>query len=61
MSRLLEYSTTPKSIQDIADFLGYKNRTKLKQTYINPLLGKSLNMTIPDKPKSRLQKYVTMI
>ena len=60
MSRLLEYCTTPKSMQEIAKFLGYKNRTKLKQTYINPLLGKSLNMTIPDKPKSRLQKYLTI-
>ncbi len=60
MSRLIEYCTTPKSMQEIAEFLGYKNRTKLKQNYINPLLGKSLNMTIPDKPKSRLQKYVTI-
>ena len=46
MSRLLEYCTTPKSMQEIAEFLGYKNRTKLKQNYINPLLGKSIEMTI---------------
>ena len=46
-------------MQEIAEFLGYKNRTKLKQNYINPLLGKSIEMTIPDKPKSPLQKYVT--
>lgn len=47
-------------MQEIAEFLGYKNRTKLKQNYINPLLAKSLNMAIPDKPKSRLQKDVTI-
>jgi len=38
--------------------MGLSNRTKFKEKYINPFLREGLlEMTIPDKPNSSLQKY----
>ena len=38
----------------------WKDRTKFKNKYIKPLIKlKLLNMTIPDKPSSSRQKYIT--
>lgn len=58
--RLLIFCRSPKSLTEIAQFLNYKDKSKLKRNYINPLLGESLQMTILDKPTSRMQKYVTI-
>lgn len=57
---ILKFCTSPRSMQKIADFLGLSNKRKVRERYVNPLLGKSLNMTIPDKPTSRLQKYISI-
>jgi len=56
--RLLAFCHTPKTRQEIADFIGIKTVFYVTQNYIQPLLetGK-LKMTIPDKPKSRNQRY----
>jgi len=36
----------------------WRDRTKFRNKYINPLLKANiLEMTVPDKPNSRLQKY----
>ena len=45
---------------EITDFLGVRNRRKAREKYILPQLGISLEMTIPDKPTSPLQKYVSI-
>ncbi|WP_410491993.1 Fic family protein [Butyricimonas sp. BSD2780061689_150309_C8] len=37
--------------------MGFQHRSNFKKRYINPLLGNRLQMTIPDKPTSRFQKY----
>ena len=40
----------------------YKNRTKFKRKFIQPLLEvEKLEMTIPEKPSSKYQKYKTKI
>lgn len=59
-NKILEICKEPKSIQEIIEELGYKSAPTLKRDYIKPLLecGK-LKMTIPDKPTSRNQKYIT--
>lgn len=56
---LLEFCRTPKTRREIADYLGINTVFYVMQHYVQPLLenGK-LEMTIPEKPKSRNQKYV---
>ena len=56
---LLEFCRTPKTRREIADYLGINTVFYAMQHYVQPLLenGK-LEMTIPEKPKSRNQKYV---
>ena len=60
--QILELCKTEKSLKEIAQHFGYKDVYKFKNNYINSLLEKNkLQMTIPDKPKSRNQKYVTIL
>lgn len=58
--RILEFCSEPKSLREIANFLGAANKKKVKAKYIDDILGTKIVMTIPDKPNSRLQKYVTV-
>ncbi len=58
--RILEICVTPKSILEIAESLGYKYR-KTVHKYLDPLLEQGrLARTIPDKPNSKNQKYITV-
>lgn len=58
--QILELCKTAKSLKEIAQHFGYKDVYKFKNNYINSLLEQNkLQMTIPDKPKSRNQKYVS--
>ncbi len=59
--RILSFCIVPRSKQEILTFCGYKSKKRFTQHYVAPLLesGK-LKMTIPDKPKSKNQKYVTV-
>ncbi len=46
-------------IQYLMEQFGWKDRTKFRNKFINPLLEEGLlQMTIPDKPKSPKQEYV---
>ena len=57
--QILQLCKTEKSLKEITEYFGYKDVYKFKNNYINPLLKQNkLQMTIPDKPKSRNQKYV---
>ncbi len=57
--KILELCRTEKSLKEITQYFGYKDVYKFKNKYINQLLKQNkLQMTIPDKPKSRNQKYV---
>jgi ATP-dependent DNA helicase RecG len=58
-AELLKYCRTPRSRQEIIEFVGF-SRYYTMDTIIKPLieLGK-LKMTLPDKPKSSNQKYYT--
>ena len=60
--QILELCKTEKSLKEITQYFGYKDVYKFKNNYINKLLEQNkLKMTIPDKPKSRSQKYVTIL
>jgi len=58
---ILEFCTTPKTANEIMDFTGMKHRTYFRNNILKPLLEKKLlALTIPDKPSSPKQKYVTV-
>jgi len=55
---LLAFCRTPRSRQEIADYLGIKATPYMMNKYVLPLIQQGLlRMTIPDKPKSRNQRY----
>ena len=58
---LLAFCKTPRSRQEIADYLGVKTVFYAMGHYVQPLLqsGK-LAMTIPESPKSRKQQFYTV-
>ena len=58
--QILQLCKTEKSLKEIAQHFGYKDVYKFKNNYINKLIEQDkLQMTIPDKPKSRNQKYIS--
>ena len=57
---LLDFCKIPRTRKEIADYLGIETIFYVTKQYIKPLLDSGeLLMTIPDKPKSRNQKYVS--
>lgn len=59
--QILSFCIKPQSKKDIALFCGFKDLRNFTLKYLNPLLKSGqLEMTIPDKPKSQNQKYVTI-
>ena len=47
-----------RSFGEMLAFMGLADRTKFRRKYIHPLLEASiLELTIPEKPNSRNQKY----
>ena len=59
--QILVFCTTPKSKKELAIFCRFKDLRNFTLKHINPLLESGqLEMTIPDKPKSRNQKYITV-
>ena len=58
---ILVFCSTPHSKAEIADYCGYKNNKNFTKEYLRPLLDSgTLKMTIPNKPNSRNQKYITV-
>ena len=58
---ILQFCQQPRTRQEIAQYLGIKTTFYVSQHYIVPLLkAGQLAMTIPEKPKSRKQKYYTV-
>lgn len=54
------FCAEPKSLFEILQFLGLKNRENIMNVYINPMIAAGLlEMTEPDNPTSRNQMYVT--
>ena len=58
--RILEFcQDEPKGILEIGEMLCYMDKKTIRK-YLNPLLAAGLlARTIPDKPNSRSQKYLT--
>ena len=58
--RIVDFCVKPKSMSEIAQFLGVKDKRRAREHFVDPQLGITLERTIPDKPTSRLQKYVAI-
>ena len=57
--KILEFCKTARTKKEISEHIGYKNLTYMTRTFLKPLLeNNKLAYTIPEKPQSRLQKYV---
>jgi hypothetical protein len=55
---VLEYCRTQRSVREIQSFLKLKHRESFTKNYLKPLLSAAwIAPTIPDKPRSRLQRY----
>ena len=60
MLRLLEFCMVPRARNEMQTYTGLKNRSHFVREYLTPLLDESLlEMTLPNKPTSRNQRYVT--
>ncbi|NIM78674.1 MAG: hypothetical protein GTO20_07785 [Candidatus Aminicenantes bacterium] len=56
--KLLEACMKEKSREQLQDALGLKNREHFRKEYLNPAIRAGLiELTIPDKPNSKNQKY----
>ena len=55
---LIQFCSVPRSRKEMQEFMGLVGRRNFSEKYIKPLLiaGK-IEMTVPDKPNSRNQKY----
>lgn len=55
---LLQFCIVPRSRKEMQEFMGLTGRRNFSEKYIKPLLSAGkIEMTIPDKPNSRNQKY----
>ncbi len=59
--KIVEFCKVPRSGAEIAAYCGFKDVKNFRERYLTPLLGTRIQMTIPDKPTSRFQKYVAII
>jgi ATP-dependent DNA helicase RecG len=58
--QLLEFARGPRSLAEFMRLIGRTDRTKFRDQVLRPLLEAGLiEMTIPDKPRSSLQRYRT--
>lgn len=60
IDEILRICKEPKSVKEIIEELNYKSASAFRRDYIKPLIENGLlRMTIPDKPSSRKQKYIS--
>ena len=57
LKSIADYCVEARSLSEIAEHLGLSDRYKMKKKYIDPLLGKYFEMTIPDSLNNPNQKY----
>lgn len=57
---VLNFCKDAKTLKEITTYFGFKDISTFKKNYINPLLEKgTLQLTIPEQPKNRNQKYIS--
>ena len=59
---ILDFCKIPRSADEIGKFINIKDRKHLRNSILKPLLEKKLlKLTIPDKPNSPKQKYLSAL
>jgi len=59
MKKILSFCTEPRSKDEIAKHIGLSSVYYITSRYLQPLLESSqLRMTLPDRPKSKHQRYI---
>lgn len=57
---ILDYCVTAKTGREIQEYIGIKNQRYFMKSILKPLIEKgNISMTIPDKPRSSKQMYIT--
>jgi len=60
LKAILNFCKEPRSREEIQKYTGIKNRDYFRKEILNPLIRQGLlKLTIPDKPKSPKQKYMS--
>ena len=57
---LITYCQQPRTLQEIADYLGYSDKYRMKRVYIDPILDDLLRMTVSESKTAPTQKYVSI-
>ena len=57
---LVAFCQEPRTLQEIANHLGYSDRNRMKRIYIDPILGELLEMTSSESKNAPTQRYVTI-
>ena len=58
-NKILEFCKTAKTREEIQAHVGISHREYFRSSILKPLLDSGkLKMTLPDKPKSKNQKYI---
>lgn len=59
--KLLDYCVTPRSRNEMQEYLGYKNRDQFRNKVLSPLVKEGLlKLTLPTKPTSPSQQYYSV-
>ncbi len=59
--KTLSFCKTPRTRKEIQEYLRIKNREYFRREILNPLIAEGmLDLTLPDKPRSPKQKYITV-
>ena len=59
-NKIIEFCKKEKTVFEIMSYIGHKNKTRFRRDYIKPLVDRGLlKMTIPEKPTSKYQKYIS--
>ena len=59
--KILKFCEKPRSKKEIAAYMGYKDTKSFAKRYLIPLYNNGkIQMTIPEHPTSKNQKYVTV-
>lgn len=56
---ILNYCKEPRTLKEICNKFGFKDTRTFKKNYLNNLIDNGiLQMTIPNQPRNKNQKYV---